>query len=154
VTDLRLRVAGTPVDSSDEWTVSWLDRRRRIARLRRGAETLTAVVEGAGAEWYVTLRGRRIPVAVQTWREELLAEAEAVAGARSGPIDIRAKLPGLVVAVAVAVGSEVAPGDVLLTIEAMKMQNEVRARRAGRVTEIAVASGQIVATGELLLRLE
>jgi biotin carboxyl carrier protein len=154
VTDLRLRVAGTPVDSIDEWAVSWLDRGRGIARLQRGAVTLTAVIEGAGAEWQVSLRGRRIPVVVQTWREQLLAEAEAVAGARSGPIDIRATLPGLVVAVAVAVGTEVAPGDDLLTVEAMKMQNEVRAPRAGRVAEISVASGQTVATGDLLLRLE
>jgi biotin carboxyl carrier protein len=154
VTDLRLRVAGTPVDSIDGWAVSWLDRGRGIARLQRGAVTLTAVIEGAGAEWQVSLGGRRIPVVVQTWREQLLAEAEAVAGARSGPIDIRATLPGLVVAVAVAVGTEVAPGDDLLTVEAMKMQNEVRAPRAGRVAEIGVASGQTVATGDLLLRLE
>ena len=41
-------------------------------------------------------------------------------GARSGPIDIRATLPGLVVAVAVAVGSEVTAGDALLTVEASR----------------------------------
>jgi biotin carboxyl carrier protein len=154
MTDLRPRVGGVRIDSTGEWAASWLDRGRGIARLRRGATALTVVIEGAGAEWHVTLGGRRIPVAVQTWREELLAEAEEVAGARSGPIDIRATLPGLVVSVAVAVGSEVTAGDALLTVEAMKMQNEVRAPRTGRVTEIAVAAGQTVATGALLLRLE
>ena len=47
-----------------------------------------------------------------------------------------------------------AEGEPLLTIEAMKMQNEVRAPRPGRVMEVAVAAGQPVATGALLLRLE
>ena len=45
-------------------------------------------------------------------------------------------------------------GAPLLTIEAMKMQNEVRAPRAGPVIEVAVAAGQAVATGASLLRLE
>ena len=60
---------------------------------------------------------------------------------------VRATLPGLVVAVPVAVGDEVDEGAVLLTIEAMKMQNEVRAPRAGRVIEVSVAAGQTVMTG-------
>jgi biotin carboxyl carrier protein len=58
------------------------------------------------------------------------------------------------VAVAVAVGDEVEQGASLLTIEAMKMQNEVRAPRPGRVVEIVVAAGVAVATGAPLLRLE
>src|SRR3972149_1698095 len=55
---------------------------------------------------------------------------------------------------AVVEGAGVAEGDALLTIEAMKMQNEVRAPRAGRVASMAVTPGQTVATGALLLRLE
>lgn len=65
-----------------------------------------------------------------------------------------ATLPGLVVAVSVRVGDQVEVGDSLLTIEAMKMQNEVRSPRAGRVVEVSVSSGQTVATGVALLRLE
>ena len=65
-----------------------------------------------------------------------------------------ATLPGLIVAVEATEGSDVEAGDPLLTIEAMKMQNEVRAPRAGRVAAIAVAAGQTVGTGQLLLRLE
>ena len=67
---------------------------------------------------------------------------------------MRATLPGLIVAVSVAPGDEVDEGAALLTIEAMKMQNEVRAPRAGRVIELEVAPGQTVATGAALLRLE
>jgi biotin carboxyl carrier protein len=83
----------------------------------------------------------------------VLAEAEVAARAGGGPIEVRATLPGLVVSIHVELGAEVAEGAPLLTIEAMKMQNEVRAPRAGTVAEVAVASGQPVATGALLLRL-
>ena len=55
---------------------------------------------------------------------------------------------------AVAAGDQVDEGTPLLTIEAMKMQNEVRAPRAGRILEVEVAPGQTVATGTGLLRLE
>jgi biotin carboxyl carrier protein len=83
-----------------------------------------------------------------------MAEAETATQAHAGPVTVKATLPGLVVAVAVEPGAEVAHGDALLTIEAMKMQNEVRAPRAGRVIEVAVVAGQAVATGTALLRLE
>jgi biotin carboxyl carrier protein len=93
-------------------------------------------------------------VTVRSWRERVLAEAETGASAHGGPVEVRATLPGMVVAVAVGPGDEVAEGAQLLTIEAMKMQNEVRAPRAGRVIEVAVAPGQTVATGTGLIRLE
>jgi biotin carboxyl carrier protein len=84
----------------------------------------------------------------------VLAEAESRAEATGGPMTVTATLPGLVVAVRVAPGDEVEAGTALLTIEAMKMQNEVRAPRPGRVGEISVVPGQAVATGTSLLRLE
>jgi biotin carboxyl carrier protein len=59
-----------------------------------------------------------------------------------------------VVAVNVAVGSEVTEGEALITIEAMKMQNEVRAPRAGTIGLVAVSAGAAVAAGVLLLRLD
>jgi biotin carboxyl carrier protein len=69
-------------------------------------------------------------------------------------MEVKATLPGLIVTVGVSVGDEVVEGAPLLTIEAMKMQNEVRAPRAGRVIELSVEAGQTVPTGAPLLRLE
>jgi pyruvate carboxylase len=112
------------------------------------------VVEGAGSDWYVTLRGRRIPVSVRSRREQLLAEAARASAGSGAPVELKASLPGLIVAVEIVEGSEVAAGDPLVTIEAMKMQNEVRAPRAGRVATLLVKPGQAVATGQVLLRLE
>ena len=94
-------------------------------------------------------------MSVQTWRERLLAEARGATADSGAPVDVRATLPGLVVAVSVwRRATRWRPGRTLLTIEAMKMQNEVRAPRGGRVAALGVTTGQPVATGVLLLRIE
>jgi len=154
VSDYELSVDGIPVEPAAGWTLAWVDAEDGVARLSDGSRSEMCLVEGSGVDWVVTLRGRRIPVAVRTWRERVLADAESAAERHDGPIEVRATLPGLVVAIGVEEGDEVASGATLLTIEAMKMQNEVRAPRAGRVAAIAVIAGQAVAAGASLLRIE
>jgi biotin carboxyl carrier protein len=154
MTDYETRVDGEAVDPADGWRFEWVDPAHGVGRLSDGERSMAVLAEGQGSDWTVTLSGRRIPVTVRSWRERVLAEAETEARSHAGPVEVRATLPGLIVAVAVAAGDEVDDGAGLLTIEAMKMQNEVRAPRAGRVIEVAVAPGQTVATGAALLRLE
>jgi acetyl/propionyl-CoA carboxylase alpha subunit len=154
MTDYELSVEGSQVEPLTGWTLTWLDAAAGLARLDNGTSSELCLVEGSGSDWVVTLRGRRIPVTVRSWRERVLAEAETAARRHDGPIEVRATLPGLVVAIAVKEGDEVVAGATLLTIEAMKMQNEVRAPQAGRVATIAVQAGQAVAAGAPLLRLE
>ena len=128
---------------------------RTVARFtcsEPGAGTFVDVIAAGFRE--VTLNGRRISVSVLTRRERLLADAASVERTHAGPTIVKATLPGLIVTVTVEVGDEIAEGATLLTIEAMKMQNEVRAPRAGKVIEVTVAAGQVVATGASLLRLE
>jgi acetyl-CoA/propionyl-CoA carboxylase, biotin carboxylase, biotin carboxyl carrier protein len=59
-------------------------------------------------------------------------------------------MQGTVLTVEVADGDEVAPGQVLCVVEAMKMENELTAHRAGVVTELSVAPGQPVTTGQVI----
>ena len=61
-----------------------------------------------------------------------------------------APMPGTVVGVLVEAGREVAAGDVVLVLEAMKMQHTVTAPHDGTVTEINVEPGAQVASGEVL----
>ena len=154
MSDIEATIGGRRVEPAPGWRLELDAAGDGIGRLVGASGVVPILVEGAGSEWVVTLRGRRIPVTVRTWRERLMAEAEGAATAQGGPVEVRATLPGLVVAVSVAVGDEVAEGTSLLTIEAMKMQNEVRAPRDGRVIEVSAVAGQPVAKGAPLLRLE
>jgi acetyl-CoA/propionyl-CoA/long-chain acyl-CoA carboxylase, biotin carboxylase, biotin carboxyl carrier protein len=59
-------------------------------------------------------------------------------------------MQGTVLAVEVAEGDEVQPGQVVCVVEAMKMENEITAPRAGTVAELSVAAGQAVTTGQVI----
>jgi propionyl-CoA carboxylase alpha chain len=61
-----------------------------------------------------------------------------------------APMPGAVGTVAVSVGQAVAAGDLLLTLEAMKMEHAIRAPRAGTVTQLQVSPGDQVDAGAML----
>ena len=67
---------------------------------------------------------------------------------------VAAPMPGAVVAIAVAVGEEVAAGQKLLSMEAMKMETTLHAERAGKVAEVPVRAGEQVEGGDLLIRFE
>jgi propionyl-CoA carboxylase alpha chain len=66
------------------------------------------------------------------------------------PGSLLAPMPGAVGRVAVTVGQSVSPGDLLLTLEAMKMEHAVRAPESGLVTELLVEPGRQVEPGTLL----
>jgi biotin carboxyl carrier protein len=84
----------------------------------------------------------------------VLAEAarSAAVPARKahGPARLTAPMPGRVVRVLEAAGAQVAAGQGLVVIEAMKMENELVSPRDGRVLEVAVLEGQAVEAGALL----
>jgi propionyl-CoA carboxylase alpha chain len=63
-------------------------------------------------------------------------------------------MPGAVVSVAVEPGAQVAAGQPVLVLEAMKMQHTISAPHAGTVTEIDVAPGSQVAAGDVLAVVE
>ncbi|MFQ5879474.1 MAG: biotin/lipoyl-containing protein [Dehalococcoidia bacterium] len=71
-----------------------------------------------------------------------------------GPAVITAQMRGRVVAVRAAPGDAVAEGDLLLIIEAMKMENEVRSPKAGTVREVGVKASDLVAEGDMLVLVE
>ncbi|OHD72919.1 MAG: hypothetical protein A2V99_05240 [Spirochaetes bacterium RBG_16_67_19] len=66
---------------------------------------------------------------------------------------VSSPLPGKVLAVRAQVGQKVKRGDLLLVIEAMKMENEIFAGEAGTVRKVHVSSGQNVETGDPLAEL-
>jgi acetyl-CoA/propionyl-CoA carboxylase biotin carboxyl carrier protein len=73
--------------------------------------------------------------------------------AASGP-DLPSPLQGTIFRVAVEQGQEVAEGDLVCVIEAMKMENEITAHRAGKIAEIRVTEGASVNSGDVLAVIE
>ena len=67
---------------------------------------------------------------------------------------IVAAMPGKVVRVLVAAGDEVAAGQGIVVVEAMKMQNEMKAPRAGKVVSLTAAAGATVKAGDVLASIE
>jgi biotin carboxyl carrier protein len=102
----------------------------------------------------VVVDGWRIDVELESERRAALRERSrrgTEAGGRTGPLEVHAIIPGRIVAVSVEQGEQVAAGQVLLVLEAMKMQNELRAPREGTIERIAVAVGSTVEVGDLLM---
>ena len=78
------------------------------------------------------------------------APAQPAAAAGAGT-PVKAPLPGTINAINVKVGDTVAVGDVVVVLEAMKMQNNIEAENAGTVTSILVNPGDSVMEGAVLL---
>ncbi len=86
---------------------------------------------------------------------DLSLEPETQAAVKADPSDpkhIAASMPAMVVAVFVQEGDAVAPGDKLLSLEAMKMETTVYAETEGAVAAVLVLSGSQVARGDLMIR--
>ena len=77
----------------------------------------------------------------------------AVSGSVSGTA-IKAPLPGVITDICVTEGQEVAAGDTIVVLEAMKMANNLQAEKAGKVTAIVVKVGQSVMEDESLVYIE
>ena len=81
------------------------------------------------------------------------APAAAPAPAAAAPVAgdaVTAPMPGNILAVNVSNGSAVKKGDVLMILEAMKMENEIMAPCDGTVTSVSVTKGAAVESGALL----
>ena len=76
------------------------------------------------------------------------------AGGSAGSVQVTAPMPGKILAVKASVGAEVKKGDVILLLEAMKMENEVVAPQDGKIASINVNSGDMVGAGDVLATMD
>ena len=78
----------------------------------------------------------------------------APAAAPAGAETVKSPMPGTILAVNVTAGQSVKKGDVLVVLEAMKMENEIQAARDGVIASVAVTKGATVETGAVLVVLQ
>jgi biotin carboxyl carrier protein len=132
-------VAGAPVQ------LVFVDNAVRRVVSRRGP--------GRGA-YTITIDGYRFEVEALDERTRAIRELSGASKRAAGPTHLAAPMPGLIVRVNVGEGDEVRPGQGLVVMEAMKMENELRASAAGRVKRVLVAPGSTVEKGAILLEME
>ncbi|MBB2183017.1 biotin/lipoyl-binding protein [Lachnospiraceae bacterium MD1] len=81
------------------------------------------------------------------------APAKPAASGSAGSVKVNSPMPGKILNIKASVGQAVKKGDVILILEAMKMENEIVAPQDGTVASIDVAAGQSVEAGNLLATL-
>ncbi len=100
----------------------------------------------------VVIGGKRVGFEVDDPRS--LQGRRRVGGSAEGPRPVKAPMPGRVVRLLVNAGDEVAEGQGVVVIEAMKMQNELKTLKAGRVVRVGVGIGDTVGSGDVLIVVE
>jgi biotin carboxyl carrier protein len=147
------------VASNDEVRV---DEERHVASIENiGAPSLySLILDNSSYEVHVEERdgSYRVLLLGELYTVQLEDEAvrQVARGRRpldEGEVTIKSPIPGLVFDVPVAIGQRVQSGDILVIVEAMKMENELRAPRDGEVKIIYVSSGDSVEKGKVLLTL-
>jgi propionyl-CoA carboxylase alpha chain len=137
----------------DSWELL-LDGERSVGVVaRRGHDDHVEVeVAGRRTTLRVVAEGDRVQVGTGSGRVDLevVPRFVEVAAAAAQGVTL-APMPGSVVEVAVSVGQEVAEGDLLVTVEAMKMEHRVTAPFSGRVDEVQVSAGQQVEADQVLV---
>ena len=166
-----MRYLATLQDSEHEFDFEEIDANSCAVRLggqrfeldlrRVGAGSFSILIGNRSFDFEVTPEGEELIVSSRSgsWRISLIDEkrraARASAGrALSGRVELKAMMPGRVVSVLVNPGDEVPAEHGVLTVEAMKMENEIRTPKAGKVIEVRVAAGQTVEKGEVLAIIE
>ena len=109
--------------------------------------------EGRG-QYSIWTDDNRFEVEALDERRKAIREMTGKSAAESGPAPLVAPMPGLVVRVNVQPGDEVQPGQPLVVIEAMKMENELRSSTPGFVAAVRVQPGAAVEKGAVLIELK
>ena len=124
----------------------------------------TSTAGGGNGQYVVTLNGKSYNVSLDTATAVVngksysydVAAGQASANIATSPAEgksIAAKLPGLVVRIEIEEGDAIEEGDVIMVLEAMKMETEIKSDATGTVTEVCVKPGDQVKSGQDLVKI-
>ncbi|MFO7810053.1 MAG: biotin/lipoyl-containing protein [Candidatus Delongbacteria bacterium] len=142
-------------------------------KLEINGKEYTVVIEDFGSEEAkISVDGNQYNVGLKDLGEQLIvdnirsggssgapsssdqAEKETGPASDSGPSQVAAPLPGLIVDVLVKVGDKVKVGQKIMVMEAMKMENDINATSSGIVKALNVKNGDNISEGDILAVIE
>lgn len=112
-------------------------------------QTKTAFVQRLGETLWIHLDGETF-----TYEPEKRGSRKRKAGAGSSATDVSAPMPGKITKVVVAEGAAVTEGQLLIVMEAMKMEYSLKAAVSGTVKSVKCKTGDQVSLGQLLVAVE
>ena len=125
--------------------------RRDVLSLRIGNRAFEVKCERVGLETHFWVGSERFAVEV---RDPRSLRGRARHDDEQGPRKLTAPMPGKVVRILAAEGSEIEAGAGVVVVEAMKMQNEVKSPKRGTIQKISVIAGEAVNAGDVLAIVE
>ena len=138
------------VIGDQEWQVDARLSAQGICSLLVGGVSYVADVADREGACVVEVAGESYTIDVEEETRHIIRTRSGAKASEDGHT-VRAPMPGKITHVPVAPGDAVAPGDTLVVVEAMKMENELKASVAGTVREVRVQAGQAVNLGDVLV---
>jgi biotin carboxyl carrier protein len=130
----------------------------RTALFSGGKKKGTRKIEFAwtrnNGSYNILIDGIAYEVEVRDARAEKAAELAGIKAESSGSVEVRAPIPGRITKILLAEGSPVEKKQAVLTLDAMKLENEIQAPREGTVRSLSVKPGTAVDKGQLLFIIE
>jgi len=124
--------------------------------LYRGASLAVEVVntDYANKTFTLIINKKLITVQVKDKFDQMIAALGMNVKSHNKASNIKAPMPGMILRVLVNTGERIKKGDVVLILEAMKMENSIKAPHDGIIKEIKIQKGQIVEKNQELIALE
>jgi biotin carboxyl carrier protein len=142
----RCVLDGEPID------VDAVIARQNVMSVIIGGQAFEVKRERTATDMHLWVKSARFAVDVRDPRSLRSRRTKGIGV--EGPQKLLAPMPGKIVRVISAAGTEVDAGHGVLVIEAMKMQNELKSPKKGTVKQILVAEGQSVSAGDVLAIVE
>ena len=161
VTDENLFIAAACKDGNLDKGIDFLLGKGTVSVNKKSAsEQAQTTASSGGNEYTVTVNGKKYAIAFEGQKATVngkLYDYSVKEGIEATPVSagdgtpVKAALPGVVLKVQVAAGDQISEGDVLLVVEAMKMETEIKSPVSGTVNSVNVELGDKVKTGDVLV---